>query len=339
MKPVERLLNAVRGHDNLLIVPHYNPDPDPDPDAIAGAVGLQFLLAQTLGVKSQIGYAGIIGRAENKAMVKYLNAPLTPLAQLPESNRGPLALVDTQPGAGNTPNLGQLPTLVVVDHHDRLDFNLTQPNAAIDIRPNAGATSSILTEYLQAAGLNLAGMLATALFYGIKTNTIGLGRNVSGADTAAYHFLQPQIEVEVLTQIEQARVSPDYFKSFDTALRAARIYNGLVISYIGPMEYPELAAEMADLLLRLEESQWVVCLGQFGDNLILSVRARRRQPGSQNLAQAIVGGDGTAGGHGVIAGGQIPLEGRNPNRLAPQLVGRIRRYLNIPANLIGRRLI
>ena len=105
-----------------------------------------------------------------------------------------------------------------------------------------------MTEYLRAAGVEPAPKLATALFYGIKTNTMGLGRAASPADVAAYFYLQPRIDVEALVEIERAQVPADYFKSFAATLQAARAYDGVVISYLGSMAYPDLAAEMADIL-------------------------------------------------------------------------------------------
>ena len=81
---------------------------------------------------------------------------------------------------------------------------------------------------------------------------MGLGRADSPADVAAYFYLQPRIDVETLIEIERVQVPADYFKSFATTIQAARAYDGVVISYVGPMGYPDLAAEMADILSRLE---------------------------------------------------------------------------------------
>ena len=72
---VESFLGIAAAHKQILILPHN----DPDPDAIAGAVGLRYLLSKRLEIDVQIGYRGIIGRAENKAMVRYLERPLRPV--------------------------------------------------------------------------------------------------------------------------------------------------------------------------------------------------------------------------------------------------------------------
>ena len=76
LQPVDRMLQTVAEAGSILIVPHN----DPDPDAIASAIALRYLFAQRLGLDAPVAYAGFIGRAENKAMVRYLGRPLKQLA-------------------------------------------------------------------------------------------------------------------------------------------------------------------------------------------------------------------------------------------------------------------
>ncbi len=334
VEKLQLLLNAVKSCVQFFILTHTNPDPD----AIASAVALRYLLTEQLGLESQIIYTGLIGRAENKALVRYLVHPLRPLTAADLAAGASLGLVDTQPGAGNTVPLPPSARVVaVIDHHTGI-ANPTDPASFSDIRPELGATSTILTEYLQAADLEPPPPLATALFYGIKTNTMGLGRNTGLADAAAYHYLQPHIDVKGLANIEQARVPAQYFRSFDVALRAARVYDGVLISYMGAINYPDLPAEMADLLLRLEEAEWVICMGLYEQTLMISIRLHRGERGAGRLAQAIVGMDGSAGGHGAIAGGQIPLAGQAPEQLVAQLIRRILEHLKNSPDLPGRPL-
>ncbi|MGB3862231.1 MAG: hypothetical protein WA915_09095 [Candidatus Aminicenantaceae bacterium] len=56
----------------VLILPHDNPDPD----AIASAWGLSYLLKKKLGLASTIAYSGLIGRTENRELVRELKIPL-----------------------------------------------------------------------------------------------------------------------------------------------------------------------------------------------------------------------------------------------------------------------
>lgn len=330
---LDRLFRAVARARRLLILTHN----DPDPDAIAGALALRHLFAQELELGSQIVYRGIIGRAENRALVRYLGNPLRMLTEADLAGGDPIALVDTQPGAGNNPwPAGRAPA-VVIDHHPQRAE--TDRAAYADIRADVGATSTILTGYLQACGLDLPTPLATALFYGIQADTMGLSRGTCSADVAAYFYLQPRIDVQALADIENAQVPAAYFRTFDAALRSARVYDSTVIGYIGRMDYPDMAAEMADLLLRLDGARWVICMGAFEGTLIVSVRSRRARMRAEELVQAVVGEQGTAGGHGRMASGQIPLRDRDPEQVAEALRQRALHLLKLPAGLAGQALV
>ena len=312
MDKLEQLREVLYGHSQLLIIPHN----DPDPDAIASAVGLQYLVAEMFGIKAQIRYRGIIGRAENRALVRYLKHPLHKLKHKKINQDIPLALIDTQPGAGNNPLQENILARIVIDHHTRRDSS--SQARFVDIRPEVGASATIITEYLQAANFTIPSFLATALFYGIKTDTLGLGRGAAPDDTAAYFYLQPKVDVEALVQIEHAQVPATYFNSLTAAIQAARLYDDLIVSYIGLMKYPDLGAEISDLLLRLEGAKWVICMGVCKDDFIVSIRSRSRKVGAGILAQNIVGDLGSAGGHGTMAGGQIQLNQKDPYQLSEQ---------------------
>jgi nanoRNase/pAp phosphatase (c-di-AMP/oligoRNAs hydrolase) len=330
---LEELLEAVDGVQSVLILPHN----DPDPDAIASSVALRDLLAQKAGVEGHIAYKGIIGRAENQAMVRYLNHPLQRLTGSNLRQGWPVALVDTQPGAGNNALSAHLAPTLLFDHHPLREE--TASAAFADVRPGVGSTSTLLVEYLQAAGIEPSPPLATALFYGIKTDTLGLVRGASPADVAAYFYLQPRIDVEALVEIERAQVPADYFGRLDAALHAAQVYDHLIISYIGPMRRPDLAAEMADLLLRLQGMRWAICMGMYKSELILAVRSQSRRIGAGQLVRAIVGDEGTAGGHGTMAGGHVPLRGQSPERLADVLAQRALQQLGISESIASKPLL
>jgi len=329
----ELLLGTVSGLRGLLILPHN----DPDPDAIASALALHYLLRKKLNVEARIAYKGIIGRAENKALMHYLGHPLHHLTSSDLDRAAAVALIDTQPGTGNNPLSPDRSPAIVIDHHP---WRATTAAASFsDVRTEVGATSTILTEYLQATGIEPTTPLATALFYGIKTDTMGLGRGASPADAAAYFYLQPRIDVDALVEIERAQLPAEYFQSFVTALQAARVYDGVVMAYIGRMGYPDLAAEIADLLLRLEGTRWVICMGVHQGELIVSVRSRSRKGGAGKLAQGIIEDQGSAGGHGIRAAGHLLLRGEDPEQMARQLGQRALKLLKVPPDKVGKPLV
>jgi nanoRNase/pAp phosphatase (c-di-AMP/oligoRNAs hydrolase) len=312
---LEALAQVVADRTSVLILPHN----DPDPDAIAAAVALRYLLEKKFFTQSQIVYQGHIGRAENKVLARYLNRPLRRIQNSDLSSRSKIALVDTQPGAGNNPLPENRNADIVIDHHSWR--SATQSAHFVDVRPELGASATILTEYLQAAEIDIPVEVATALFYGIKTDTMGLSRKASPEDVSAYFYLQPRIDVNALVQIEQSQVPLSYFKSIDNALHAGRVYdNNTIIAYLGKLAYPDLGAEIADFFMRLSGIRWVLCMGVHGDELILSVRSRSKKVGAGWLVQDIIKDRGTAGGHGTMAAGHIDLNSsKDPENLAADL--------------------
>ncbi|MEZ4735201.1 MAG: DHH family phosphoesterase [Caldilineaceae bacterium] len=315
-----------------MIVPHNNPDPD----AIACAVALRYLLEQKLKLTTKIVYTGIIGRAENRALIRYLGYPLQRLTASDLRTAAPIALVDTQPGAGNNPLPEAANVALVIDHHP---WNEMSASARFcDVRPEVGAASSMLFEYLQAAELTLPTQLATALFYGIKTDTLDLMRSATATDREAFCHLLPSVDLEAAFKLDHVQLSPAYFKSLGEALRAAQVYNNVIVAYLGPMQYPDLTADMADLLLRVQDCRWVICLGVYKDTLVLSVRTRNKR-GAGQLVQSVVGDRGTAGGHGAMAGGQVPLNEDDPDALAADLMQQFIAALNILPDQKGEPLL
>ena len=326
------LAETLQGAERVLILPHNNPDPD----AIASALALQLLLAQYFSINATIGYQGVIGRAENRALVRYLDYPLQRLTGDDLQSASHLLLVDTQPGVGNSPLSPEAMPCAVIDHHP---IHSTCKQAQyVDIRPQVGATASLMVEYLCAANIAVDPKLATALFYGIKTDTQGLERGASPCDRAAFSHLGAQVDLKALFKIEHAPMPDDYFSTLTTALQSARCYDNVVLSYLGAMSYPDLAANIADFFMRRQGSLWVICAGIYKQHLYLSVRTCYQQ-GAGRLVQNVVGTRGSAGGHGSMAGAQIPLNGAPPDHLMDELSRHFLEQLNIPLGQTGESFV
>jgi len=293
------LLALARGRKRALVVPHN----DPDPDAIGAALGLAELLQRRADVSSTIAYSGILGRAENKAMVEHLQIPLRPLHTVDCDRYDLVALVDTQPGHGNQPFSSDCRPRVVIDHHPLHPD--TGQVAFWDVRSEYASTSTIVSWYLRDARVRLSPRLATALFYGIKTDTLGLSRPSHPDDARAYVFLQQRVDPEALARIENASVSLAYFQALDDALHRTHIYDVLVVARLGEMRYPDMAAEVADFLRRLEHARIVLAVGRYGGDVIVSLRSPERGMRLDSLVQQVIADDGSAGGHDFMAAGRV----------------------------------
>ncbi len=293
------LLAQVKGKKRALIVTHN----DPDPDAIGAAMGLAELLERRADVRPTLAYSGILGRAENRAMVEHLQIPLQSIHTLDCSRFDLVALVDTQPSHGNQPFGPDCKAHVVIDHHPLRADTRTAP--FWDVRSDYASTSTIVTWYLRDARVRLRPSVATALFYGIKTDTLGLSRPSHPDDARAYVFLQQRVDADALVRIENASVSSAYFQALDDALHRTRIYDGLVVARLGEMRYPDMAAEVADFLRRLEQAKIVLAVGRYAGDVIVSLRSPERGVRLDSLVQQVISDDGSAGGHDFMAAGRV----------------------------------
>lgn len=278
----------------------------PDPDAIAAAAALRELGNVLGGVSCTLVHGGPIGRSENRALVRYLGLNPRLFQEIDVSRFDLVAMVDTQPGTGNN----SLPLCViphvVIDHHPIR--RATRSAAFTDVRSRYGATSTILAEYLRAAGTTPDIRLATALAYGIASDTQNLGREARQADIDAYVSLYRAANKRMLSRIEHATVPRAYFRMLHRAIGNARVAGKAVLSGVGQVDNPDMIAEVADLLLRNEDSEWALCYGVHAGKLLLSLRTSDLDAEAGEVMRRLVDRIGTGGGHNAIAGGQIPLK-------------------------------
>lgn len=295
----EELLRHLSGRRRLLILTHVNPDPD----SLASAMGLRQLAEAKLGLSSTFGYAGRILRAENQTMVRRCGIEMVPQEQIDFSAFDCLAVVDTQPGFGHTHLPKGRKIDVVIDHHVTPDDYENGFDIGFrDVRTYVGATCSLVTSYLMEAGVEVSSEVATALMYGIKTDTADLSRNTSPLDEQAYEYLAQRVDRQVLAQIAKPDLSIEYFRALRKALSAVRIYDDVVLCSLGQTSSPEMVAEVADLLLRLEGKSTVFCGGLVGTTYYMSVRTEL-DVDAYYLIRGALDGEGSYGGHGSVAGG------------------------------------
>jgi nanoRNase/pAp phosphatase (c-di-AMP/oligoRNAs hydrolase) len=316
-----RALAGLTGRKSALVYMHDNPDPD----ALAAALGLKRLLEHELGAAVTLGHGGIVGRAQNRAMVDTLGMPLAPVEKIDPNAFDLIAIVDSQPETGNNSLPPGHRIDVVVDHHPVRPASARAPWC--DIRPDFGATSTIVFEYLRARGITLDVKLATAFFFALRTETRDLGRESTGAERDAYLELVPLVDHALLYRMGHPKVPREHFAALDRALRSALVFGDVVAVNLGTLDYPDLVAEIADLLLAYDSARMVLCLGEYRENVYLSLRTEADNARAGAIMRHIVAHDGAAGGHGTMAGARLFAQTTSEGKLAETFREMVRRLI------------
>jgi len=273
---------------------------DPDPDAIASALALRALLGRTKAA-APIATFGTITRPENRAMLRILEIDVERVGPGAIGAYDMVAMVDTQPSFFEEP-FGEVD--LIIDHHPE---ETTARARLTDIRPAYGATSTILTEYLRAADVKITQRLATALLYGITTDTLHLERGATRADMEAFTFLHAHANHSALRRIERPELPNAALDVLAAGIARRRIAAGVVFVHLGPVGYPELVAQFADLFLQVEGVEWSVVSGIIEGDLHVSVRNVGYVRAAGDVVRQAFGALGSAGGHRSMAKAVIPL--------------------------------
>ena len=319
--PLEAALDRIANTRRLLIYMHDNPDPD----ALAAASGLKRLVEHEVGADVTLALGGIVGRAENRAMVEALRIPLTPIEELSQARFDRIAIVDSQPGTGNNSLPNKHKVDIIVDHHPVRSESAAAPWS--DVRSDLGATSTIVLEYLRDRRVPIDSRLATGLFYALRSETRDLGREATDAERDAYLFLVPLVDHKTLSRISHPKVPREHFTALDRALRSARVFGNVVSANLGELSYPDLVAEIADLLLGFDAAKFVLCGGRYGTKVFFSLRTDASESRAGTLMREIIDTEGAAGGHGTMAGGRLHRPVENDTQLEVAFAQIVQRLL------------
>jgi nanoRNase/pAp phosphatase (c-di-AMP/oligoRNAs hydrolase) len=301
---LEELLALARGRRRAVVLTHDNPDPD----SMAAGVGLAWLLKRLARLEVTVAYGGIVGRAENRALLKVLHLPITPVSRVAFDEFDLVCMVDTQPDQGNHSLPAGVVPDVIIDHHPRRPETARAPFA--DVGGPIGATSTVVAEYVRASGLRLPPRLATALFYGIKADTRDLGRMTTQKDVDAYLWLFPMADKDALRAIEYPRLPAGYFRLQHRALEKLEIWGDAAVVDLGDLYAPDMVAEVAERFHLLEGTRWALAFGRFAGALWFSLRTSDLRANAGRIIRRVIEvRGGSAGGHGSMAGAQLPVEG------------------------------
>ena len=301
---VENYLNSIPKGSKVAIFCHDNPDPD------ALASGLAMLeLVQNMGLEGSILHGGLIEHQQNRAMVQLLEIPTRRLIldwEVSDAIKDSEVIITVdfhRPGANNILPVDCIPN-IVIDHHTVED---TVAADIVLVRSEFSSTSSLITSLLMSLNHQISTKTATALAFGIKTDTLGFTRDFNAVDLRALSWLNAFVDREIARSIEIPPRSQETLESFSNALNnRIKIENNLLAPLL-EMPNRDSLAQIADFLLPTEGIDTVVVYGVRRGKIILSARTKRRDIHIGKILSSHWK-DGLAGGHRELAGGQIPFE-------------------------------
>lgn len=279
--------------------------PDPDPDAIASALAVRALLRRDPDA-TPIVTLGDMTRPENRRMAELLGMRVTvvTLAELTKFDR--LVAVDHQPVM-----LASISAdcVAVIDHHPvekQISYKFS------DVRPQVGATATMLTEYIIADDQRrMDDPLATALLYGVKTDTDSLTRGCSPADVRAYAYLLSRADLPLLRKLERPSYKPESARAYGEALAKLGVDADLAVAFLGILDEDDthLLVDVADFCMALEEITWSAAAAVIGEQMVFTLRHLGGIGSAGDLAKKIAGDQGSGGGHATMARARVPLAG------------------------------
>jgi len=276
---------------------------EPDPDAIASAFGVRALLRRS-EKEAPLVALGRVQRPETRRMIELLDIAVTRVTEAELRAFERVIAVDLEPVVLR----GATTRVAVIDHHPPEKGYVTE---FYDVRPDYGAAATIVTEYLRSADTTVGERLATALLYGIRTDTALLTRGTSRADVEAYGFLQEHADPALVARIDRPAYPRDVVPVFGRALQHARMADEVAVVWLGRVarEHGHMMPELADLCLSIEGVTWAAAGGVLDDALVANIRhLGEGSPGAGDVARHATRDAGSGGGHPSMARVEMPLD-------------------------------
>ena len=237
-------------------------------------------------------------------MVRLLRIPIHKLRPALYKKFASLALVDTQPVFENNSFPKNRKATIVIDQHP----STVPPNADLAlVDPMCGATCVLIAQALLLQATPIPTRVATALAYGILTDTLDLYRAQRPDVVQTYLKVLHFCDMRILARIQNPVRSRRFFSTLSKGIRDAVMHRRLLVSHLGPVETPDLVSQVAEFLLAYRRIAWCFVTGRYKGRLHASLRSNRQDASAADILREAFGDSRQAGGHGPIAGGSCKM--------------------------------
>ena len=167
--------------------------------------------------------------------------------------------------------------------------------------------STILTEYLRGAQIKPSARLATALAYGIKTDTSLFQRPALAEDLSAFQYLFPKVNQSVLRKIDFSEMRLKDLDIIRKALERRVVRKNLLFAHMGQVASPDVLVQIADFFSRVDSADISAVSGVHDDKVVVIMRNMAKRSNAGKHMEQSFGSLGAAGGHKTMARAEMPL--------------------------------
>ena len=297
--PMSLSLSDFLKYKNIVIQCHDNPDAD----ALACGFALyKYLKSKGSAPRFIYGGKGPVTKPNLVLMTEHLNIPAEFVTELSKPEL--LVTVDCQYGESNVTHF-DAETIATIDHH-QVSGTLPQLN---DVRSAYGACSTIMYELLAKEGMDINSdrELATALYYGLMTDTGGFSEISHPADKDLRDFAK--FDPNEIILFKNSNLSRDELNIEGDALKSAEYNDEYSFGIIeaAPCD-PNILGLISDMFLEVSGVNTCLVYSILPYGVKLSVRSCVKEVKAGELSAFIAEGLGGGGGHRMKAGGLLKKE-------------------------------
>ena len=310
--PFAHFVDRLRGLPRVIVQAHNFPDHD----AVASAFALGYLL-QTQGIPVQLVYDGIIDRISLHNLIQWLNIPLHHVSETVLDTRDKIILVDGCTGEKNVTDItGE--EIAVIDHHR---VTPRGPLWFCDVRPDHGATVTLIYDYYRRMGIEIPAVVATAMQVGLAIDTANLTRGFCQKDIEAFSYLHSRADAAMVNRLTRNSVQVHELAFYRRLLQGYTIHERVAYAWIEGGCPKNMLGVLGDFMLSIDEVDATVLAAPTDDFIQLSLRSEHASIDVARLVTQVLTSRqlGFGGGHQHMAGGVIP-HAKWPSEGSPELL-------------------
>ena len=292
---VRQFLSQFCGNSRVLVVINA------DPDSIASGMAVRRLLWRKVA-EVTIAHFNRVTRPDNLTMIHLTEAALVGLDSVDKSAYDKYVIVDSQPD--HSACFDGVEYDAIIDHHPVTDAQAR----FLDIQPEYGSCSTMLTEYLRSMKIKPSPKLAAALMLGIKTDTSDFTRQATLKDIRAFQYLYKFADINIVTKVERALITQEDLNFLGTAIKKRVVLHNRAFYHAGRISKPDELVVVADFFLSIAGVNWSIISGVMDQTLIIVLRNDGLRKGAGNTAKEAFSKFGSAGGHKTMARAELSLK-------------------------------